>query len=111
MLAQAKEGGDKTADATKQATKAAKKAGKGAAAFTQDLLAGGTAAVVSKTAVAPIERVKLLLQTQDDNPRIRSGEVQRYTGIINCFSRVTSEQGLTSLWRGNLANCIRYFPT
>lgn len=30
--------------------------------FAKDLLTGGTAAAVSKTAVAPIERVKLLLQ-------------------------------------------------
>lgn len=30
--------------------------------FVKDFLAGGIAAAVSKTAVAPIERVKLLLQ-------------------------------------------------
>lgn len=74
-------------------------------------LAGGIAAAVSKTAVAPIERVKLLLQTQDANPRIKSGEVARYTGVINCFKRVSAEQGVASLWRGNLANVVRYFPT
>ena len=64
-----------------------------AAKFTADLLAGGVAGAVSKTAVAPIERVKLLLQTQDSNPRIKSGEIPRYTGIMNCFTRVSSEQG------------------
>lgn len=46
-------------------------------AFVKDLLAGGTAGAISKTAVAPIERVKLLLQTQDSNPKIKSGEVRR----------------------------------
>lgn len=61
--------------------------------FTADLLAGGVAGAISKTAVAPIERVKLLLQTQDSNPRIKSGEIKRYTGIGNCFSRVSAEQG------------------
>ena len=35
----------------------------------------------------------------------------RYTGIANCFTRVTAEQGFASFWRGNLANVIRYFPT
>lgn len=30
--------------------------------FLKDFLAGGIAAAISKTAVAPIERVKLLLQ-------------------------------------------------
>ncbi|KAK2114954.1 hypothetical protein P7K49_005579 [Saguinus oedipus] len=33
-----------------------------ALSFLKDFLAGGVAAAVSKTAVAPIERVKLLLQ-------------------------------------------------
>jgi solute carrier family 25 (mitochondrial adenine nucleotide translocator), member 4/5/6/31 len=79
--------------------------------FAADLAAGGTAGGISKTVVAPIERVKLLLQTQDSNPRIRSGEIPRYTGIGNCFSRVAAEQGVASFWRGNLANVIRYFPT
>jgi len=77
----------------------------------KDWAAGGTAAGISKTVVAPIERVKLLLQTQDANPKIASGEIPRYTGIVNCFSRVAAEQGFWSLWRGNLANVIRYFPT
>ena len=50
--------------------------------FFADLMAGGVAGAVSKTAVAPIERVKLLLQTQDSNPRIQSGEIPRYTGAL-----------------------------
>jgi solute carrier family 25 (adenine nucleotide translocator) protein 4/5/6/31 len=76
-----------------------------------DWAAGGTAAGISKTIVAPIERVKMLLQTQDSNPDIQSGKVKRFTGIVNCFTRVSAEQGFTSLWRGNLANVVRYFPT
>jgi len=36
---------------------------------------------------------------------------KRYKGIIDCFTRVAKEQGFWSLWRGNLANVIRYFPT
>ena len=36
---------------------------------------------------------------------------KQYKGIVDCFSRVTKEQGFNSLWRGNLANVIRYFPT
>lgn len=79
--------------------------------FLADLAAGGISGGISKTAVAPIERVKLLLQTQDANPLIKSGQIPRYTGVVNCFSRVIAEQGVGSLWRGNLANVIRYFPT
>jgi solute carrier family 25 (adenine nucleotide translocator) protein 4/5/6/31 len=76
-----------------------------------DFCLGGVAGAFSKTLTAPIERVKLLIQTQDANPKIRSGEVPRYTGIGNCFSRVHSEQGMAAFWRGNFTNCIRYFPT
>ncbi|XP_064628650.1 ADP,ATP carrier protein-like [Lineus longissimus] len=77
--------------------------------FVKDLLVGGVSAGISKTAVAPIERVKLLLQVQHVSKQIAVD--QRYKGIIDCFVRVPKEQGFASLWRGNLANVIRYFPT
>jgi len=34
-----------------------------------------------------------------------------YKGIINCFSRVISDEGFVAVWRGNWANVLRYFPT
>jgi solute carrier family 25 (adenine nucleotide translocator) protein 4/5/6/31 len=73
----------------------------------EDFLLGGTAAAVSKTIAAPIERVKLLLQNQGEQAAI----TKPYTGIIDVFVRVPREQGVASLWRGNMANVIRYFPT
>jgi solute carrier family 25 (adenine nucleotide translocator) protein 4/5/6/31 len=80
-------------------------------AFLKDFAAGGISGTVAKTCTAPIERVKLIIQTQDANPLIKSGEVPRYTGIVNCFTRVYQEQGLKAFWRGNFTNVIRYFPT
>jgi len=77
--------------------------------FAIDLASGGTAAAISKTAVAPIERVKLLLQVQDASSTISVDK--RYKGIIDVLVRVPKEQGFSALWRGNLANVIRYFPT
>merc|ERR1712193_511103 len=77
--------------------------------FAMNFIAGGISAAVSKTVVAPIERVKLLLQVQYANPNIP--KEQQYSGIGDCFSRVVKEQGMLALWRGNLANVIRYFPT
>jgi len=77
--------------------------------FAIDLASGGTAAAISKTAVAPIERVKLLLQVQDASSTISVDK--RYKGIIDVLVRVPKEQGFAALWRGNLANVIRYFPT
>jgi len=79
--------------------------------FIKDFVAGGTSGCIAKCCTAPIERVKLIIQTQDANPKIMSGEVPRYTGIGDCFARIYKEQGLASFWRGNLTNCIRYFPT
>lgn len=77
--------------------------------FLTDFMVGGVSAAVSKTAVAPIERVKLLLQVQDASKHIALED--RYKGIGDCFKRVYTEQGFGSFWRGNLANVIRYFPT
>ena len=68
--------------------------------FRQDFLIGGVAAAVSKTAVAPIERVKLLLQTQDVNVKMESGEMKKFTGIFDCFSRIIKQEGTFYLWRG-----------
>lgn len=79
-------------------------------AFVLDFLMGGVSAAVSKTAAAPIERVKLLIQNQDE--MIKSGRLATpYKGIGDCFKRVIAEEGTASLWRGNLANVLRYFPT
>jgi len=77
--------------------------------FFLDLMAGGLAGGISKSVVAPIERVKLLLQTQDVSTQIT--QEKRYKGIFDAFRRIPQEQGLTSLWRGNMANIVRYFPT
>merc|ERR1712225_229433 len=71
---------------------------------------GGVSAAVSKTAAAPIERVKLLIQNQDE--MLKTGRLDRkYSGIVDCFSRTAKQEGVMSLWRGNTANVIRYFPT
>jgi len=77
--------------------------------FMKDFIAGGISAAISKTAVAPIERVKLLLQVQHVSKQIAVD--QRYKGIVDCFVRIPKEQGFLAFWRGNLANVIRYFPT
>jgi len=78
-------------------------------AFLKDFAAGGISAAISKTAVAPIERVKLLLQVQHISKQI--APEHRYKGMVDCFVRIPKEQGFAAYWRGNLANVIRYFPT
>jgi solute carrier family 25 (adenine nucleotide translocator) protein 4/5/6/31 len=77
--------------------------------FLLDFALGGVSAAISKTAVAPIERVKLLLQTQAANKKLAGDKA--YKGIVDVLVRVPKEEGISAFWRGNLANVIRYFPT
>jgi len=78
--------------------------------FVENFMLAGVAAGVSKTAAAPIERIKLLVQNQDE--MIKQGRLDRpYNGVVDCFKRVLASEGVYPLWRGNLANVIRYFPT
>jgi solute carrier family 25 (mitochondrial adenine nucleotide translocator), member 4/5/6/31 len=87
------------------------KAKKGAVEqLVSDLFIGGAVGAVAKTVMAPVERIKLLLQTMESNPDVISGKVEPYKGIGDCFARVRAEQGFGAFWRGNLVNCLRYAP-
>ncbi|XP_031477224.1 ADP,ATP carrier protein ER-ANT1 [Nymphaea colorata] len=75
-----------------------------------DFVMGGFAAAVAKSAAAPMERVKLLLQNQGELQK-RGQLCDPYCGVRDCFRRVLREEGILSLWRGNQANVLRYLPT
>lgn len=77
--------------------------------FFKDLVLGGTSGVIAKTLCAPLERVKIVLQTQSANAQL-AGAAQ-YNGILSSFQRIAADQGVAAFWRGNTANCLRYFPT
>merc|ERR1712079_980475 len=78
--------------------------------FFESFMLSGVAAGVSKTAAAPIERVKLLVQNQGE--MLKPGVLDKpYGGVIDCTKRTMQSEGLLSFWRGNLANVLRYFPT
>jgi len=78
--------------------------------FFENFMLAGVAAGISKTAAAPIERVKLLVQNQDE--MIKQGRLDKpYNGVIDCTKRVLQTEGVYPFWRGNLANVLRYFPT
>jgi len=78
--------------------------------FAENFMLSGVAAGVSKTAAAPIERVKLLVQNQDE--MIKQGRLDKpYKGVVDCTTRVFKTEGIYPFWRGNLANVLRYFPT
>merc|ERR1711963_766982 len=78
--------------------------------FAENFMLSGVAAAVSKTAAAPIERVKLLVQNQSE--MLKQGILDKpYSGVVDCTMRTMKSEGIGSFWRGNMANVIRYFPT
>lgn len=79
--------------------------------FHRDLMAGALMGGVVHTIVAPIERAKLLLQTQESNVAILSGPHRRFKGMYDCLVRTVKEEGILSLWRGNGSSVLRYYPS
>jgi len=78
--------------------------------FVESFFLSGAAAIISKTAAAPIERVKLMVQNQDE--MLKSGRLDKpYTGVVDCSTRILKSEGILPFWRGNMANVLRYFPT
>lgn len=87
-----------------------KKPKKPTLSFFENFMLSGVAAGVSKTAAAPIERVKLMVQNQGE--MLKQGLIDRpYSGVLDCTKRTLASEGVLSFWRGNLANVLRYFPT
>merc|ERR1711981_894154 len=78
--------------------------------FFENFMLSGVAAGVSKTAAAPIERVKLL--EQNPGEMLKQGVLDKpYNGVLDCTRKTMQSEGFLSFWRGNLANVLRYFPT
>jgi solute carrier family 25 (adenine nucleotide translocator) protein 4/5/6/31 len=77
--------------------------------FTEVML-GVLSTAIASSIVAPLDRVKLLLQTTGAHPDVVRGIVRTYSGIAGSFSRVVREQGALALWRGNGATIAHVFP-
>ena len=72
----------------------------------KDALSGGMAGAVSKTAVAPIERVKLLMQLEFSLTNKNRGDGRRL-GALEIARNVYRDEGMLAFWRGNTPNVIR----
>eukprot|EP00501_MAST-03F_sp_TOSAG23-6_P000126 GSMAST32.ASY1.ANO1.128.1 assembled CDS len=77
----------------------------------KQLLCGGLAGCVARSCVAPIDRTKILLQTQALT-FANEGKVSgpKYRGIFHTWRVIIKEEGFKKLWRGNGVNCIRVAP-
>jgi len=76
-------------------------------AFAVQLIAGGGAGALSRTLLAPLERVKVLLQVQEVS---LVAPANRYKGILDALYRIPREQGFLAFWRGNGVNVARMIP-
>jgi len=49
---------------------------------------------------------------QNQAEMLKQGKISEpYKGVMDCTMKTMKSEGFGSFWRGNLANCIRYFPT
>lgn len=70
----------------------------------KDAIAGACAGGIAKTVVAPIERVKLIMQL---NTSSTGTTMKRSHGAWDVTKQVYREQGILAFWRGNTPNVIR----
>ena len=61
--------------------------------FAENFGLSGAAAIISKTAAAPIERVKLMVQNQDE--MLKHGRISEpYKGVIDCTVKTYRAEGM-----------------
>ncbi|KAM3258544.1 hypothetical protein ACQJBY_050353 [Aegilops geniculata] len=70
----------------------------------KEMLAGGIAGVTAKTAVAPLDRVKLLRQ-------VGGGAAPAGTNAFRTLLEISRREGPRGLYRGNGTNALRVFPS
>jgi Mitochondrial carrier protein len=68
----------------------------------RNLLAGGVAGIVAKSVVAPLDRIKILYQV--------SSARFRFWDLPKVMSNIVRDEGVSALWKGNMATMIRVFP-
>ncbi|KAK9077712.1 hypothetical protein SSX86_006049 [Deinandra increscens subsp. villosa] len=70
--------------------------------YVKELIAGGVAGGISKSAVAPLERVKILVQT-----RARGFHS---LGVHQSLKRLLKHEGVAGFYKGNGASVVRIIP-
>ncbi|KAM3329983.1 hypothetical protein ACQJBY_026795 [Aegilops geniculata] len=69
--------------------------------------AGAGAGAVAKTVTAPLDRVKLLMQTHSVR---MAGESTKGIGFVQAMAEIGKEEGIKGYWKGNLPQVIRIIP-
>lgn len=73
--------------------------------MTEFAVAGGFSAIPTTIITTPMERVKVVMQTQD---QIAGGK--KYTGMFDAARGMHREGGMKSLYRGTIATLARDIP-
>lgn len=64
--------------------------------------------MLTKTACAPFDRIRLLYQVQPMFAnKVGRGNNRKYKGILNTAHVILREEGVVGLWRGNMINTVR----
>ncbi|KAK8602457.1 hypothetical protein V6N12_052263 [Hibiscus sabdariffa] len=70
--------------------------------YVKELIAGGAAGAIAKTTIAPLERIKILLQTRTDG--------FQSLGVYQSLKKVLKHEGVMGFYKGNGASVIRIIP-
>ncbi|KAJ3097430.1 hypothetical protein HDU97_004878 [Phlyctochytrium planicorne] len=73
----------------------------------RSLVAGGVAGCAAKTSIAPLDRVKILFQTNNPQFQKHSGH---FFGVFRAASEISKAHGLRGLFQGHSATLLRIFP-
>ncbi|KAJ8898964.1 hypothetical protein K2173_008465 [Erythroxylum novogranatense] len=71
-------------------------------------VAGAIAGAAAKTVTAPLDRVKLLMQTH--GVRVGQETAKKGIGFIEAITMIGKEEGIKGYWKGNLPQVIRIIP-
>ncbi|KAI3655871.1 hypothetical protein MP638_002617, partial [Amoeboaphelidium occidentale] len=74
------------------------------------LLAGAIAGAVSRTATAPLDRIRVLLQVQTACASTTSTLRHRVRNFLHGFWQIYADGGVTAFWRGNGVNVVKIIP-
>ncbi|KAI8807109.1 mitochondrial carrier domain-containing protein [Cladochytrium replicatum] len=73
----------------------------------KSFVAGGIAGCAAKTAIAPLDRVKILFQTSNPHYEKYSGSVR---GMLMAVRAIRTDYGISGLFQGHSATLLRIFP-
>lgn len=94
-------------DTAARAPRAKQKTDLSVSYVSRSLLAGGLAGCMAKTAVAPLDRVKLLFQGSNSSVSRFSGSM---IGAFRAVHWIGQEQGIRGIYKGHQATLLRIFP-